>query len=409
MGRRSYYLKDDEGWFYKVRNSRNDLRPILNPYYKHSGAKVEKSQSSTFFVTNLPEGMDRRRLWFVCQSYGSITDSHVAFKHSKQGKRFGFIRFNDVKDEKNFARLLSTIKVDNMSLFATVARFNKESNPNPCNPRSEGSKTKTNAASKSFSGGSGDSSNPKGKNSFANTVKGINPNTKVALKVNLIDQDLLQIDNPMESVLIKLKDVVTMGSIHTILIEEGFEDVSVRHIGGAWLWCTFPNVDACMAFKINDMMETLYSTIKPISKNFVVEERMAWVEFYGMPLCAWKETAYKKVAATVSRFMFCDHVKGTDIGMARVCIATKSSRLIDEDVSVIIDGVEFRVSLRKVGSWRVKLEEDGGDNSDEETPSVPSTFDEEGKKDKIDEEDVPRLTICYFAKGILGHVRTVRH
>nr|GEV29851.1 hypothetical protein [Tanacetum cinerariifolium] len=57
-----------------------------------------------------------------------------------------------------------------------------------------------------------------------------------------------------------------------------------------------------------------------------------------------------------SCFFELDHYDNMSIG--RLCIATKHKQLIDEEVSVLINGENFIVHVRKLSKWIVKIEDD---------------------------------------------------
>ena len=79
----------------------------------------------------------------------------------------------------------------------------------------------------------------------------------------------------------------TMSNLYRILKEEGFEGIKIHYIGRLWLWLHFQSKEYCNTFKTNTNLMSFFISIKPVSKNFYVYERMVWVKISGLPLCAW--------------------------------------------------------------------------------------------------------------------------
>ncbi|GJT77157.1 RNA-directed DNA polymerase, eukaryota [Tanacetum coccineum] len=145
--------------------------------------------------------------------------------------------------------------------------------------------------------------------------------------ITLTDHELVHIINSLEVALVKVKNVEMMRSLYRLCREEGFNSVKIHHIGGLWLWVQFETLDSCNAFKNNIMLKSLFTKIKPVSRNFCVEERMVWVEISGLPLCAWGSNAFKKIVASVGKFMSLMMINRY-YEMVRVCIAVQSNKFI---------------------------------------------------------------------------------
>ncbi|GJW52675.1 RNA-directed DNA polymerase, eukaryota [Tanacetum coccineum] len=52
--------------------------------------------STSIFVTNFPKSFSAKDLFQSCKQYGHVVDSFIPLKRSKEGKRFGFVRFINV-------------------------------------------------------------------------------------------------------------------------------------------------------------------------------------------------------------------------------------------------------------------------------------------------------------------------
>nr|GFA58263.1 hypothetical protein [Tanacetum cinerariifolium] len=249
----------------------------------------------------------------VCEPYGRIVDAFIANKRSKVGKRFGFVRFVGVKNDELFAGFLATIWIGSFHMYASVARFQRQEK---AEEKLKKETVKVAARVKEKQVGKVTSDFPHSYHSYVFLLNGC-----VGRKEK---------GNNMDMKTITLTD-------HE---EEGFNSVKIHHIGGLWLWVQFEILDSCNAFKNNTMLKSLFMAIKPVSRNFCVDERMVWVETSGLPLCAWGSNAFKKVAVFVGKFMFFEDDKSEAMCMGRVCHTPKRGldgiRVLRHDVVAYI-------------------------------------------------------------------------
>ncbi|GJW58702.1 hypothetical protein Tco_0105433 [Tanacetum coccineum] len=230
---------------------------------------------------------------------------------------------------------------------------------------------------------------PAGKPSFVSIVHGSpksSTNTSQPAKprtVSLIDQDPIDIDDATQFLLVKLKEIDSMGNMYLICRNEAFVDVKIHHIGGVWIWIQFLTSDACVAFQSKESLKGLYSSYKNVSPSFKIDERLIWIEINGLPLCDWGSSAFKKVACLFGNFMFFESEQSASMCLGSVYISTKTHKFISEKVDVEIHGEIFEVQVHELGTWKVNIvdenedSQDSASNEDEnEMEKVADTFDD---------------------------------
>ncbi|GJT31359.1 ribonuclease H-like domain-containing protein [Tanacetum coccineum] len=134
------------------------------------------------------------------------------------------------------------------------------------------------------------------------------------------------------------------------IVNEGFLDLNIHHVGGYWIWIQFPSSMSCSKFQENESLKRLYSVKRAPMPNFKIDERILWIEVSGLPLCAWGSMAYKKIASSFGKFLFFEKEESTTLSSGRLCISTKSHQLISETVHVDIKNEYFEVSVQEIGS-----------------------------------------------------------
>ncbi|CAH1438439.1 unnamed protein product [Lactuca virosa] len=82
--------------------------------------------SVAYYVTNFPPDVDGKDIWKVCEKVWVVSDVYVALKLSKIGKRFAFVRFIKVLDEKTLELQLRDTWMGQYHLFVSLARFHRD-------------------------------------------------------------------------------------------------------------------------------------------------------------------------------------------------------------------------------------------------------------------------------------------
>ena len=83
------------------------------------------SKVSTFFFTEFPEDLIAKDMFEIFADYGKVLEVIIPAKRDKRRRKFGFVRFLDVRDERSTVTHLDNIFIGKRKLFANVPRFQR--------------------------------------------------------------------------------------------------------------------------------------------------------------------------------------------------------------------------------------------------------------------------------------------
>ncbi|GKC35267.1 nucleotide-binding alpha-beta plait domain-containing protein, partial [Tanacetum coccineum] len=231
--------------------------------------------STSVFITNFPLSTSAKELFHACKQYGHVVDSFIPSKKSKNGKRFGFVRFINVFNEERLVNNLCTIWIDRHKLHANVARFQRPQ------------------VKKEGDGGKQNNDHPSPKQTlktnmpmrdgkpYMGVLKG-DKHTEVQLmqpEPALVLGDECLVSKEMSKALFgRVKEFASLANLRLAMSDEGFVDLKIKYMGELWVMLEFNSEESKLKFKVNVSVASWFSQIIEASLDFTVEGRIAWVE-----------------------------------------------------------------------------------------------------------------------------------
>ncbi|GKE44700.1 nucleotide-binding alpha-beta plait domain-containing protein [Tanacetum coccineum] len=238
--------------------------------------------STSVFITNFPESCSAKELFQSCKQYGHVVDTFIPTKRSKNGRRFGFVRFINVFNEERLVNNLCTVWIDRFKLHAIIARFHrpplKEKNVIP--KKDGGGKNNNSYVFKDHIGFNG------GGNSYVHVVKG---QTKSRIKESevppalVLNDECLLSKDLFKSLLRRVKQFISLANLRKAVSNEGFVDIKIQYMGELWVLLKFGSEDSMKLFQDNVSIGSWFSQLKQATVEFTNEGRIAWVEVEGIP------------------------------------------------------------------------------------------------------------------------------
>nr|GEX31906.1 nucleotide-binding alpha-beta plait domain-containing protein [Tanacetum cinerariifolium] len=249
--------------------------------------------SSLVFVTNFPEQFSAKDLWNTCKVYGHVVDTYIPDRRSKIGKRFGFILFINVFDMERLVNNLCIVWIGKLKLHVNVARYQRDSGKN--NYQRNNYQRVNKGTNVSNGGGikNGGGLNSSA-NSYANVVK-----KPTGLKE-------------------------TIDGTSTMVLDESClnnEEFSLCLLGTVKI--VFQEEETMKAFHGNKSVGSWFSQIVQAHKEFVIEERVIWVEIERVPCKWWSKNTFNRIASRWGNLLNAKELEEGGYHSNRLCIRTK--------------------------------------------------------------------------------------
>ncbi|GKV41384.1 hypothetical protein SLEP1_g48927 [Rubroshorea leprosula] len=327
------------------------------------------NQAAVFFFTNFPDDWSYESMWLTFRKFGRVLAIYCPPRKSKSGRRFGFVRFLEVKNEVELERKLDQIRVGTTKLWVNRPRFRMEEGRNRGDSK---------PAERNF---------VKPGRSFAEVVKGIQgvddnkgsnlqqassardsqkmqqksnslkPQTQVwimknnvrasaGLEFNVKKEDLLWLEGCYVGIAHSVNIIPTL---QQKFFMEGYFSCKVRPMGGRLVLLEGGDKD-----EIKDLVETTpewlgqwFEEVKPWSPSSVAQERFVWIRCQGVPIHAWGPEFFSSIRAVWGKVISLDDSTSKKIrfDIGRFLISTPIMEFISKTMPITVNGMPYTVKV----------------------------------------------------------------
>ncbi|GJY97792.1 RNA-directed DNA polymerase, eukaryota, reverse transcriptase zinc-binding domain protein [Tanacetum coccineum] len=344
-------MGDNEWIEVRRKNCGSVFNRLQFPHSKPSMMNDLAKVSLSVYVSNFPSHLTVREIWNICSKAGTLVDVYIAKHKNSLGQMFGFCRYIKVSNHDSLINSLCKIWIGKLRLYANVARFGKKLGNKPTFSRAQVVKPAIIPRT-----------NPKATmaSSFVNVARGSSngeaksPNTVHEGTGSHIPSIILSQDNSNDFPLALLgcyKDFRAIASTRSMCHNEGFSNVDFKYLGGLWVLFDFESSEARDKFLNHKGILTWFSTLKPWYNDFVVDERLVWLEIEGVPIHAWDNQVFNKICSRWGEVIFIDDTDVCNRLSKRLCIKSTHANLIFVSIMVTLNNVTYTTRVRELCSW----------------------------------------------------------
>ncbi|MCH84933.1 RNA recognition motif, partial [Trifolium medium] len=320
--------------------------------------------STSFFFTNFPEDVKVLDLWSSFAKFGRVGDVFIPKKLDKQGRRFGFVKFREVRDEEELLSWISDIWLGTYKLRVNRTRFRRDEvqkkKQQVIQQPQRGEETKVQLESRQGRSFMEALSTPKGAEGMQVKPKSVVVSEDVAWEVEVEEDKIALLRGAYVGILLENVEVhqlqqhflmdgyhnikITILGHRKVLLSSSKEDEVKELVGSAGWWCSW------------------FDRFVPWSPASVSNHREVWLSCYGVPLFAWGVTLFRTLAFKFGSFIDIDFGSFIDIDVstlemrrgdvARVKIVTNRDKMIDSSLLILVLGQRFNIRvMEENGGW----------------------------------------------------------
>ncbi|PWA78181.1 hypothetical protein CTI12_AA216470 [Artemisia annua] len=317
----------DNDWQEVNRKNRRSVFDRLKPSLSQNSNFDDLAKISlSVYVSNFPSHLTVRELWNICGKVGTLVDVYIAKRKNKLGQ------MNKVYNTPRVG-VNGNIKGD----------IPNRSYNTKCNSYAFVAKTPC-------------VDNMKGSYSVREDSGDHNPVIELSYDG--------AIDFPF-AVLGCYKDFRSIVNSRTLCRSEGFLEVDIKYLGGLWTLFDFHSLGARDKFLNHSGIQTWFSSLKPWHDDFLVEERLVWLEVEGVPIHAWDKAIFRSICNKWGDMLFSDDSDTSNPLSKRLCIKSKHSQLIFATIFVTVRKTTYAIRVRELCSWTTSFTQDDSDSDDE--------------------------------------------
>ncbi|KAJ0559311.1 putative RNA recognition motif domain, nucleotide-binding alpha-beta plait domain superfamily [Helianthus annuus] len=311
-----------------------------------------------FFITNLPEGCTPWELKCGLVGLGDVWGTYVAKKRDKEGRRFGFASFKDVRDKSELERSLKGLKLGGCKLVVNIARFAKENGGGGA----LGGPPKDPELSKHhpFPQGTARTFNYRDARSYSEVLgkgkgeeSGLGGGNSSSVSSNVGRKSIVIPDRSTafkelwrRAVVARTVDLETLVDLDQLLRIAKTEVDMIQYLGGLSVLISFREEGLASIFlESKDLWGPWFTKVAMWEGQSLPFERVAWLRFLGVPLHLVDPEVLRTIGESFGKFLHVQKSFGEDrdLSVVRVGVLVGDVERIKEFISVKWKNRSFRI------------------------------------------------------------------
>jgi hypothetical protein len=396
--------EDDQHWqFVRGRQRQTKGYPFHIPDIATAKNLTKKKYENltTYFFTDFPKTFGAKAMFNAFQYYGDIVEVVIPAKRDKGGRRFGFARFDQVRDVRGFEQELDKITIGRDKISINLSRFHRVVDGGKAGVRNVDRKVV--GGHQRFGESKGEENQSlsrhqrkENNNSYANVVKNGKETT-----TNRISNRVLMSFEAEKEVVDRFKkafvgEVIQPGmsyNIQNAFHRQGYFGVKITPLG-ANLTLLEGQEEGEVQALLDDAkgwLDQWFKDIRPWSPKEIDRDRIIWLRVFGIPPHAWNDLFFTQLVKPWGEFMNTDvgTAKKLSMDVARISIRTSCHQPVDEFFDILVNGETFRLRILEdsYGPMRIILPNNNVTNGRD---GVDNAGDEE-EEDEEEEEEVEEI------------------
>ncbi|GAU50425.1 hypothetical protein TSUD_300250 [Trifolium subterraneum] len=305
------------------------------------------------------------------QRYWRVGEVYIPDKRDGVGKRFGFVRFEDVEDQQKLLQRIEETWIGTYKIRANLPKFLRGAAKKPVPNGGDGrriepvlneiakiQKDNLNAqirgqTFKEVMQGGGKSIPRNKQNEWIVKANGKRKSRltdeEYRAGIMAIEAEAENLKHLEGSFVGKLKEFADADNIQVTLWMEGFQQIKARFLGLDLILLTSTIKDEIQrAYESNkEWWERRFLSLTPWRPNIRPNRRRIWVRLFGVPLHIWSYEGFKKIIWRYGKLLNLDRETSEQIrfDVARAQIEVSYWEMVDEVIEVKVDEEIFIIRM----------------------------------------------------------------
>ncbi|KAK2449805.1 zinc finger CCCH domain-containing protein [Trifolium repens] len=312
--------------------------------------------ATSFFITNFPEDVNAADLWPKFARFGRVGEVYIPDRLDKQGRRFGFVKYRDIRDAREQLDLISNIWVCSFKLRVNLSRFEKGASGKGGTEQVAGKEkglavtsqgvTEERAVRRSFKDVLDERPPARSiEKERMTTEDGRKGCSEVVWEVEVEADALAKLKGSFVGFLNDPKEPL---DIQRSFVMDGYLHIKVMPLGHKMVLLS-SSVDG----EVKDIVRvvgwwcTCFEKFEEWSPECTSSRRDTWLNCYGVPLHAWGEALFRSLGFKFGSYVETDEntKKMLRGDVAKIRITTDSPSLIDSSISVMVLEKKFVIRV----------------------------------------------------------------